>query len=157
MPNFLRIKGNAFTRFLLLYSDCCIHTKVKYCQCILFCHEITSFIAPEIPHPLIFVQNRSHQRVNMSDLLSEFHITGHCRITQLIKSVSGIIIKHNGVGWSRIWHPKLENIKIVQLWLYPNNDGRRIFFFFFFFFFFFWFNAASIMGVYLENEYFTLY
>ena len=29
-----------------------------------------------------------------------------------------------------------------------NNDGRRIFF---------WFNAASIMGVYLENEYFTWY
>ena len=27
-------------------------------------------------------------------------------------------------------------------------DGRRIFF---------WFNAASMMGVYLENEYFTWY
>ena len=43
---------------------------------------------------------------------------------------------------------KLENIKILQLWFYPNKDGSRIFF---------WFNAASIMGVYLENEYFTWY
>ena len=59
-------------KVLLLYSGCCIHTKVKYCQCILFCHEITNFIAPEIPHPLIFVQNRSHQGINMSDLLSDF-------------------------------------------------------------------------------------
>ena len=59
-------------QILLLYSDCCIHTKVKYCQCSLFCHEITNCFAPEIPHPLIFVQNRSHQGINMSDLLSDF-------------------------------------------------------------------------------------
>ena len=43
---------------------------------------------------------------------------------------------------------KIGIIKIFQLWLYPNNDSRRIFF---------WFSAASIMGVYLENEYFTWY
>ena len=35
------------------------------------------------------------------------------------------------MGWTPIWHPrwlpKLENIKILQLWLYLNNDGRRFF------------------------------
>ena len=102
-------------------------------------------LAPEVPHPLIFVQNRSHQGVNMSDLLSDFKLIS-------IKNVSEIIIKHNGMGWNPIWHPrwlpKLENIKILQLWLYPNNDGRRMFF---------WFNATIILGVYLENEYFTWY
>ena len=91
------------------------------------------FFVPEIPHPLIFIHNRSHQDVNMSDLLSDFKwiSTGYCRIALLIKSLSVIIIKHNGMGWNPIWHPrwlpKLENIKILQTWLYPNNDGRRIF------------------------------
>ena len=36
------------------------------------------------------------------------------------------------MGGNPIWHPrwlpKLENMKNLQLWLYPNNDGRRIFF-----------------------------
>ena len=51
---------------LLLYSDCFIHTKVKKCQYILFGNEVTK------PIPFIFVQNRSHQGVNMSDLFSDF-------------------------------------------------------------------------------------
>ena len=71
--SFSRVPGDANpSKNQVLYSDCCIHTKVKYCRCIPFCHEITNLFAPEIPHPLIFIQNRSHQGVNMSDLLSDF-------------------------------------------------------------------------------------
>ena len=53
------------------------------------------------------------------------------------------------MGWDEIQYgiqDGCQNWKILKFFYYDFNDDRRIFF---------WFNAASIMGVYLENEYFT--
>ena len=70
MPNFLRIKFNAFTSFIALLRLLHYHNEIlsKYS----FLPGNNHFFAPEISHPLIFIQNRSHQGVNMSGLLSDF-------------------------------------------------------------------------------------
>ena len=71
IPNLQRIKCYAFASFIALLRP--LHS---YQSEILLMYPFlplnNHFFAPEIPTPLIFVQNRSHQGVNTSDLLSDF-------------------------------------------------------------------------------------
>ena len=58
------------------------------------------------------------------------------------------------MGWDEIQYGKQDGCQIWKILKFFNFDFTRIMMVVYFFL---WFNAASIMGVYLENEYFTWY
>ena len=56
------------------------------------------------------------------------------------------------MGWDEIQYDIQDGCQNWKILKFFNYDFSRIMMAIEFFF---WFNAASIMGVYLENEYFT--